>query len=422
MTGGLARLRLARPTGGGTSVAGQALGYAGLSIVASALALVSTAILARNLTVEDFGAYAFSVALFMFTALFFGFGLYPAASRMAALADGDTRSAIVGTALILYLPVGAAFGVVLFCAAWVIGDLFPVQADHELALALAAMLGVGYPFQSAGEHLARGVDRLQLAALANALFQLTFVAGLLALAAGDVFELGGTLVLRSVTLAASGVVLAVLLRPIFRGVRALTREVLEHSRRYGFQLYLGRLLSIGTFNMDVLILGVWVDADDVGFYALAVALAGASGLPVIAVANAMFVRMAHATELDARWIAYAAGAGSVIAVVGAMLAEPAIGLVFSDRYADVVPLLVPLLVAQAIRGVTTVYNVFLSAHGQGAALRNAGLVLTVSNVVLIFALIPPFGAMGAAIASLVALTINLGAHVYFYRRSVAEAP
>ena len=61
-------------------------------------------------------------------------------------------------------------------------------------------------------------------------------------------------------------------------------------------------------------------------------------------------------------------------------------------------------------------QLYLSAHALGRALRNAGLVLTVSNVVFNFALIPPFGAAGAAWASVLALVANLAAHVVGYRR------
>jgi O-antigen/teichoic acid export membrane protein len=43
-------------------------------------------------------------------------------------------------------------------------------------------------------------------------------------------------------------------------------------------------------------------------------------------------------------------------------------------------------------------------------------VLTLSNVAFNFALIPPYGAHGAAWASLLALLANLIAHVFFYRR------
>jgi len=53
---------------------------------------------------------------------------------------------------------------------------------------------------------------------------------------------------------------------------------------------------------------------------------------------------------------------------------------------------------------------------------NAGLVLTISNLILNFALIPPFGAMGAAWASFAALLANLAAHRVGYRRALNAGP
>ena len=90
---------------------------------------------------------------------------------------------------------------------------------------------------------------------------------------------------------------------------------------------------------------------------------------------------------------------------------------FSARYVAAAGLVLPLALAQYVRGITGLFNTFLSAHGRGREMRNAGLVLTVSNLVFNFALIPPFGARGAAWASLLALLANLVAYVAFYRRS-----
>ena len=82
--------------------------------------------------------------------------------------------------------------------------------------------------------------------------------------------------------------------------------------------------------------------------------------------------------------------------------------------------MVPLALAQAFRGVTTIYNAFLAAHAVGRALRTAGAVLTASNLVLNLLLIPPYGATGAAWASVLALVANLAAHVFGYRRYLAR--
>jgi O-antigen/teichoic acid export membrane protein len=146
-----------------------------------------------------------------------------------------------------------------------------------------------------------------------------------------------------------------------------------------------------------------------------------SGLPVLGLATALFRPMARADEIQSRWLLAAACGGMVSAVAASILAGPFISIVFSQRYAQTAHLVLPLAFAEAVRGVRRVYNTFLSAHGRGRELRNAGLVLTVSNVVLNFGLIPPYGAEGAAWASLVALIANLVAHIFFYRRSVTRA-
>lgn len=97
-----------------------------------------------------------------------------------------------------------------------------------------------------------------------------------------------------------------------------------------------------------------------------------------------------------------------------------IRIAFSHKYTAAAALVAPLALAQTVRGITSVYNTFLAAHGGGRQLRNAGFVLAASNVVLNFALIPPYGAMGAAWASFAALCVNLAAHIFSYHRYVAE--
>src|SRR5262245_49574508 len=69
--------RLAR-----TRTAQQAAGFVGASLLANALAVVSTAILTRNLATADFGSYSFATSFLLFVAIFFEFGLFVPAARL----------------------------------------------------------------------------------------------------------------------------------------------------------------------------------------------------------------------------------------------------------------------------------------------------------------------------------------------------
>ena len=137
---------------------------------------------------------------------------------------------------------------------------------------------------------------------------------------------------------------------------------------------------------------------------------------------ALFRRMANQPTIHSGWLRTAWLLGGVCGLVAWLLAPPFLGAFFPSDYGDAAAYVGPLVIAQVVRGVTGVYNSFLAAQGLGRALRNAALVLTVSNVALNFLLIPAYGAAGAAWASVLALLANYAAHVYGYRRFRHDPP
>lgn len=399
----------------GSPVVWQAAGFAGASLAANALAVAATVLLTRHMKASAFGGYSFAVSVLLFAAMFFEFGLLFPAGRLAALADVEDRRDIIGAALLLYLPIGVSFVGVVFAVSFGIDGWFSVHSGH--ALRVASPFAFAFPFLLVLQQVAQGVDRLHVASSALAAAQLFFLALLaVSIGNGDGVTPASGLVLRSAGLLLASVGAAVWLRPTFHAVRRWASQLAHEARDWGFQLFVGRVLSVGTYNMDVLMLGVWTNSRSVGFYVLAGAVATASGLPVTGGAAALFARMARAPLIAQRWLGVAAVVGAGCAIAAWLLADPVIRVLFSARYGSAAALVLPLALAQFVRGVTGIYNTFLSAHGRGHDLRNAGLVLTVSNVALNFALIPPYGAKGAAWASFLALLANLAAHVVFYRR------
>jgi O-antigen/teichoic acid export membrane protein len=383
----------------------------------SIFGLFSTAILARGLGPTDFGRYAFAVAFITFVAIFFEFGVFLPAARLAASSEGDEQRSVLGAALLAFIPIGIAFSIILFILSYVIDAGFHEQAGQ--ALRVAAPLALVYPFLQVTLQLSQGIDRLHTSSITAVIAQGLFVLFVLGAASLSNLTVYLALVLRAVAFLLAGGLFVVWIRPLFRDGRRYIELLLRETRAYGFSVYIGRVFSIGTYNMDILMLGAFTGARAVGFYTLAGAIAYASGLPVYGMANALFARMTKANQIDRRWIVAAWGIGAVAVLLAVGLAQPFVEIVFSPRYHPVVALVLPLALAQMVRGVTTIYNMYLSAHARGGALRNAAAVLTVSNVIFNFALIPPFGAMGAAWASFFALVLNFIAHVIYYRRMVA---
>lgn len=396
----------------------QASVFASSNILVALVAVVTTAILARHLGASRFGSYSFAIASLAFIALMFELGLFAPAARLAAVAEPAPQRRIVGAALLLYLPVGIAFCLTVVALSYGIDDWF--QVDVGAALRIAAPVAFAIPFTQIVQLLSQGVDRLHIASITAVVMQLTFLMALLLAVLAGGFGLTTAVALRCVAVAAAGVVAVVWLRPAFQSVRDHVVELVHEARVWGFQLYIGRLLSIGTYNMDVLMLGGFAGSTPVAFYTLAGSVSAAAGLPVLGMTTALFAPLARADRIGPRPLALSALLGLTTSLAAWLLAEPFIRVTFGEQYVSATHLVLPLTLAQAVRGVTGVYNTFLQAHGRGRELRNAGLILTASNLILNFALIPPFGASGAAWASLGALFVNLIGHIVFYRRAQAE--
>jgi O-antigen/teichoic acid export membrane protein len=386
-------------------------------VLVSALGVVTTAIIARNMSNEVFGSYSFAVNYLAFVALFFEFGLFPPAARLAALGEGEEPRRVVGAALLAYLPIGLCFSLFVFASSYVVDSIFDVQSAG--ALRAAAFLAGGVPFVLAAQQLAQGVDRLHVWSLTQVLFQALFLVLLVAIPVG--ITITSALVLRMLALLAACVLAAWWLRPLFRDATRLIRTIVEHTRSYGFAMYTGRLLSIGTYNIDVLMLAAFRSGREVGFYTLAGSVAATAGIPIQGLTTALFARMARERTIGRNLVVFSAVVGVLAALGVWAIAHPFITLVFSSRYGPASALVLPLALAQAVRGTTGVYNTYLSAQARGRELRSANIILTGSNAILNLTLIPPFGAQGAAWASFVALVINLGAHVFYYRRAVASS-
>lgn len=396
-------------------LAGQTAGFAAANGAATLLAAGATILLTRNLSTEQFGAYSFSVSLLFFVALFFELGLVLPAARLAATTTGRLQKDIIGAALLLNLIAAALFSLTIFVLSLYIDTWFNVRAGHPLRV--AAVAAAAFPLVNVLYRLAQGSDRLHIASVSTVGAQLVLIALLAVVARESSFTATTAVVVRAVGVFVATAAGVIWLRPSFGSARLRAAEILHEARTWGMSVSIGRLLSTGTYNMDVLMLGIWTNARWVGLYGLANAIATASGLPVFSLSSALFPRMATATRIARRWFVVSLVVGIVCAAAAWLLAEPAIRFAFSPRYVAAASLVLPLALAWAVRGVTGIFNTFLSAHGNGDALRKSAFVLTASNVVLNFALIPPFGAAGAAWASLLALVANLVAHVSFYRRS-----
>ncbi len=375
-----------------------------------------TAVVAAELSTAAFAAFTLSKSILLFVAAFFEFGIFFPGARLTALADSTAeRRRWLGALLLAYVPLGVMFSATMAAVSLVVDSIFTVEAGT--ALLITAPLSIAYPFGLVALAISQGIGRPYLQPLMTlAAAGLTLV-GLWMILDVTNHDLNLTLVLalRAVSLLLAAALLAYLIRPIFSQLRARWRRIWSETRRWGLQAYAGRLLSVGTYNTDVLILGAFADSRQLAAYGLTVAGASLIRLPAIGLGTALYGRMTRSGALDRRAFAPVVVWGVLATLVAAIAAGPIVDQLNPDL-SEVRSLIIPLGLAATAAGVTSILNAYLNARAAGRALRNTSVILLVANLLLNPALIIPFGALGAAFASLLAVLANLAGYIYYVRR------
>lgn len=376
-------------------------------------------IAARVLGPEALAAATVGQTIGMIAALIANGGLN-IASVYLLQREPSTRSATVpkvsallvaacAIAIVLVLAVGPAV------AGWAIGeaDVWLVVGAAGFAAAMIAfevagaiLLGLGLTAGFTRMELLRGIG--SLAAVAVLLF------GPWASAPGFVVGLG----LGYAVAAALGLVATQR-----SGMPIVPRYDADFSRRalgFGLRGQVGNVLQFLGVRLDLLIVPALVDLRAAGVYVVAVRTADIVGQVATAVSSLVFPRVAGHddarstifTERTTRMTLVAVALPALVIGIGA---GPILRIVFGEVYAGGTGALIILLVGMVPLSLTRLIAADLKGRGRPGLVSWASLLSAVATVVLDLALVPAFGIIGAAVASLAAYGAGAIAILLLYR-------
>lgn len=182
-------------------------------------------------------------------------------------------------------------------------------------------------------------------------------------------------------------------RPVFRQARALVGSI---------------LLGLTIYNSDIIFVWVFHDARAVGLYAAAYLLVSFILNIGIAYTTSLMPSLTRTrnntgerVRLYSQGVAHLFAGGLPIAVGGVLLAPQIIEVVFGAPYRPAILPLQILLCTLPVSLVREVPVVALITHGRERSVLRLTAIATATNLVLNLALIPRWGIVGAAVATLV---------------------
>ena len=407
---------------------------AALSLVAQAGPLAAAAalsiVLARTIGPSGNGRYVLLLTLAGLTSMVVSLGLhsgitYEVSRRRWPVGRAYRTSYLLAVGLGL-AGLAAGFGVFLLTRHTVFGGI----SGWLALLALASLPPVlAYEFAAAILLARERYERYAAVLILHA-------AALMLIGAGLAFPFG-------VTGAVIGLPASALIGALVAG-RLLATEAsrdaaldsgdsLGRALRFGLQSWGANLLQQVNYRFDVLILGGFASAGDVGVYSVALTLTSIAWLLPQALQIVIFPRAASLDEsvmtgevsgresddAIARAIRHGVLLTLPAGVVVALLLLGGVALIYGHKFHQTVPLGFVLLPGVLLLGVGKILGSAVSGRGYPRYALYGAIVSVALTLALYLGLIPFFHAWGAAIGSSVSYAANSVLGLFFFHRVTA---
>jgi O-antigen/teichoic acid export membrane protein len=394
--------------------------------------VVAGIIVARWLGAEGLGALAV-LNVTVGTVAQLGSAGLPSANTYFISRDQKRLAAVALNSLVFALYAGGLLAVLLTALAWWQPALFNSISPRLVAIAAAAV-----PFQlimllGLNIFLAVGrVDRFNLLDLASQAFVL--VNAIFALL---VFGRGlWTLV--SLNTAASILVSLMIVWLIGRQILSLDKarssllrpsfRLFGEMLRYGLKFHVSLLAAMLIFRADLLVVNHFRGAAEAGVYSVASQVAMMLMLLPGVIATLLFPRISAEEDASGRLTCLVSRHTALVMLIVCLLAVPAsllLPLLYGAPFADVKVQLLILLPGVYLIGLESVLVQHFNATGLPVAIPLFWVATLLLNIALVFALVPAYGARGAAVASTATYAMIFALVALYFRartrRTISEA-
>lgn len=389
-----------------------------------AMGLVTGVLIARSLGPEGRGI---QVVIGTVTAVGIQFGNLGLHSSNTYYVAKEPR--LLGTLVANSLLVALGLGGLGAGVAWLVVGAFPGISPIRgvyLAIALAGIpIGLSYLLLQnllLGIHKVRAYNVIELVVKAGVVIALLAVIFLQRISVGVVAGVG----------LVSSVVGAVWALAAVRRVGSLplriSLDALRDHLGYGFKAYLAALFAYTVLKADVLMCSYLLGAEATGQYSIAVAMADLVYMLPVVVGTIAFPRLAAIADHAERWVRArtiakgVAGIMLALAAVAALLAYPAVLLLYGREFLPSVIPFILLLPGVVMLGVNTILMNFFAAEGFPPIAVVSPGVASLLNILLNVILMPRIGISGASVASSLSYGLMLAISLIYIRRRRSSRP
>lgn len=400
-----------------TKTAKQTIALYFSQIGAMFFGLLFTIVNTRLLTKSEFGTLNFYIQILTFVALIFEFGYFAAGSRLIAIEkDYKKERELIGALYVLGLIISLAYIFTLLIISFFVDDLF--KSNVKFLILIGLIPSLAFPFQFLIQLIFQGsneVLKLSIYTLMPRLLYFAFI-GIAYLL--SYFNLATTSLLYVLSFFIATIVTVIISKPSLKNFNIHLKEIIRETKEYGLKVYIGRVTGMIGYQSNVLLIQYFAREIEVANYSLINFFTTPISVFSRSLCTSLFKGFANQDRIPSRvfkinfiWLT---GISLIYILIGGFILE----ILFSKKYSEAIPLILPMVIANFFMGAFQPYNFFLSAKGKGDYILKIATSFSVYTILLNLILIPPFKSMGAAIATLISLTINFLTYHYYYKKTI----
>jgi len=373
----------------------------------------------RLLGPQQYGDLKFLQNLFAFVVTFLTLGIFVSGSRLLAQKKNEgIKNQLIGNLLIL----AATTSVVLIIGLFIF-SLFEEQIFHnELGrvIRMFSPLLFVFPFQLCLENIMQGDNRIyELSAFRITPSILYFLSAItfnyfipLSLTSALAIQLGA--------LAIVILIMIIRFKPKFVNMRRNVAIIWKENKTYGFHVYIGFITGVASQHLGGLSVGYFMDNTSVGFFSLALIIAGPLTMIPNAVGTTFFKDFANRNSIPREVTILSLALSLFALLIFLLIIKKLTFFLYTEKYSAVITLAYLASIGAVLHGFGDFINRFLGSHGKGREIRNNNIAICIVNIFGYTILTYAFGLIGAIITRLIAGLTHAGGMYYYYKKYQKE--
>lgn len=369
--------------------------------------LLIVVILTKKLGSENYGYYSYFFSLAEYVVLFVGIGLVESVGR-SILKNKDQESEYVMLGLIAGLIVSVLNFIIIYIA---------IKNDYEKGILLIiSLFSSGVFFRKLCNELSIYAKKIKI------LYYFELIINILILI--EIFFIRKYEIIIIVQLIIYVIVSLGFL--IFSFSPKLTRnhfkdrlrDIVREEKEYGFNVYLGKIASMGTYDLDKIMLRYFSPVQYVGYYNIGLMIITPITLVTDTILNVNFSSFYNLKSIPKKMLYLNIGLTVILIVLFNTIGRYIFDCIWGAEYSEIKQMFIFFSAIALLQSIYLPLNKFIGAKGKGRYLRDSAFILSFFNIILNLMFIPKYGLRGALIATIIALLVNVVLHLWFYMKTI----